>query len=432
MTLRTASMAAVVLYSLGQAAVGAADEPKTAAAPDTLLYIKTIPPGARVFLDGKELGTSDGLFHVSPGKGTIRLELEGFAASEKEVNIQVDEITRIKISLKPADKKAAESPATGEVKGDQDAVVEGVGWHDFKVGATLEELTKAYGPPDENVDSPNKRTAWNAHHIECFIPRGGAGANEVRFLEGFGHGLKSGVRIGSTEKEVLNAYGAPDAVRNQGDHRKMLEYVKQGVLMWLANGKVESFTVMPPRESNAIDAFDGQSGANAAQLAQEGWQLWSKGQSVEATEKFRAAVALAPKDQNAWNGLGWALFGSGKWQEAKEVFEKVLTLNPNHPAALNGLGQIYFGQKKFDLAEKYLLEAAPKAPAAWYGLAKLYLLQGKFEEAQKYAQRLVDSGQADKTAERMLEAAKQKRLEEGLRVVIEPPMQPEPEPDAEK
>jgi hypothetical protein len=54
-------------------------------------------------------------------------------------------------------------------------------------------------------------------------------------------------------------------------------------------------------------------------------------------------------------------------------------------------------------------------------LARLYLIQGKFEEARKWAQMLVDSGQGDAMAVKMLEAAKDQRLTEGLRQMIEPP-----------
>ena len=33
----------------------------------TRLFVRTIPPGATVYVDGKPLGDTDGLFFVSPG-----------------------------------------------------------------------------------------------------------------------------------------------------------------------------------------------------------------------------------------------------------------------------------------------------------------------------------------------------------------------------
>ncbi len=163
-----------------------------------------------------------------------------------------------------------------------------------------------------------------------------------------------------------------------------------------------------------------QTAGDASQLVQEGWQLWQERKLAEATAKFQEAVKLAPDDANAWNGLGWATFNSGKSQEAEKAFQKAISLEPAQPGALNGLGQIYLSQRKYDEAEKYLLQAAPQAPAAWYGLARLYLLQGNFEQAERWAQNLVDSGQADDGARQMLKTAKEKHLNEGLRLMIEP------------
>lgn len=161
-------------------------------------------------------------------------------------------------------------------------------------------------------------------------------------------------------------------------------------------------------------------GGDSQQLAQQGWQLWQQQNWSEAIAMFQKAVKSDPKNADAWNGLGWASFNSGNAQDAVQDFEKVLSLNPTHPAALNGLGQIYLSQKKYDAAETNLLSAAPAAPAAWYGLARLYLLQGKYEDAEKWAQKVVDSGQGDQTAEKMLDAAKKKQLPDGLRMMLEP------------
>jgi tetratricopeptide (TPR) repeat protein len=270
-----------VLFLLTLATTSLADDKpvETGEKRDTLLYVRTVPSGAKVLLDGKELGTSNGMFHVAPGVGTIQVELNGHAPNKKKVTIRAEGVTRVELALKPQ------------------------------------------------------------------------------------------------------------------------------------NGGEES-----DAEESASETVSG----NATQLSQEGWNLWKKGQMAEAIAKFKQVVKMEPKNENAWNGLGWASFRSGKWSDAEKAFKRVVGLNPNHPAALNGLGQIYLAQRKYDLAEKYLLKAAPKAPAAWYGLTRLYLLQGKFEQAEKYAQMIEDSGQADDGARRMLKAAKEKHVSDGLRITIEP------------
>jgi len=143
--------------------------------------------------------------------------------------------------------------------------------------------------------------------------------------------------------------------------------------------------------------------------------------TAESEANFQRAVRLAPDNAGVWNSLGWVQFTRGDCAAAETSFQRAIAIAPGQPGALNGLGQIYLSQRKYDDAEKFLLQAAPKAPAAWFGLARLYLLEGKFERAEKWAQNLVDSGQADETAQKMLAAAKQKHLSEGLRLMIEPP-----------
>ena len=48
------------------------------------------------------------------------------------------------------------------------------------------------------------------------------------------------------------------------------------------------------------------------------------------------------------------------------------------------------------------------------------MIQGKFEQAEKWARKIVESGQEDEAARAMLQAAKDKKLTDGLRVMIEP------------
>ena len=105
-------LALVLLCGIGQAGVCIrADEPvKTGEKRDTLLYVRTGPPGAKVFLNGKELGTSNGLFHVEPGTGTILVELEGRQPGERQVIIRANGITRVELKLKPQAKAEAEAP----------------------------------------------------------------------------------------------------------------------------------------------------------------------------------------------------------------------------------------------------------------------------------------------------------------------------------
>jgi serine/threonine protein kinase len=129
-------------------------------------------------------------------------------------------------------------------------VVEGVGWGEFRVGANQEELVKAFGPPDPNLNPMNRRVSWiTKYHVDCMIDQS-RGAFEIRFNEGFKPPLTSGINIGSSEAQVLSTYGAPDHVVYK-PQAKMLRYYNRGVLVWVMDGKVTSFTVFRPSSTSA-------------------------------------------------------------------------------------------------------------------------------------------------------------------------------------
>ncbi len=65
----------------------------------TQLYVKTVPPGATVIVDGKKVGKSNGLFDVTPGAHKVALQIEGYKPEERSIEATEDEITRIKVSL---------------------------------------------------------------------------------------------------------------------------------------------------------------------------------------------------------------------------------------------------------------------------------------------------------------------------------------------
>lgn len=127
-------------------------------------------------------------------------------------------------------------------------VTEGVGWGGFQVGATRDAIAKVVGPPEAN---PNPQSIWvrwiSKYHIDCIFDMRSGGANEIRFNKGFPGTLTSGIKIGSSEQEVVAAYGKPGSVVNR-PKSKMFQYPERGVLMWIVDGKVADFTVFPPRK----------------------------------------------------------------------------------------------------------------------------------------------------------------------------------------
>ncbi|HBO42586.1 MAG TPA: hypothetical protein DD670_01350, partial [Planctomycetaceae bacterium] len=230
----------------------------------------------------------------------------------------------------------------------------------------------------------------------------------------------------------------PISSRLLGDEERKV--IEKWANIWHERGRVASFELIQSEkeiaEAAERDRVGKKSGESASaepatangvtELVQQGWQLWWGGRPDKAVPNFEQSVKLHPNDADAWNGLGWAALNSGNSTRAKEAFEKTVALQPNHPGALNGLGQLHLAQREYDLAEPFLLKAAPEAPDAWWGLARLYLLQGKFDQAEKWARQIVELDQGDESsndiARRMLEAAKKKELGEALRMIVQPPL----------
>jgi hypothetical protein len=89
-----------------------------AATPTTRLFVRTVPRGATVTLDGKAIGESDGLFQVLPGGHKVTVQLDGYAPETREIQVDEGRITRLRIELQtPAqvDSRRTPQPDAGPV-----------------------------------------------------------------------------------------------------------------------------------------------------------------------------------------------------------------------------------------------------------------------------------------------------------------------------
>ena len=71
----------------------------------TQLYVKTVPAGAEITLDGNVLGKSDGLYDVTSGAHRLTLRLEGYVPEERLIDTKEGEITRVEVRLKERSSK---------------------------------------------------------------------------------------------------------------------------------------------------------------------------------------------------------------------------------------------------------------------------------------------------------------------------------------
>ncbi|MBN2291662.1 MAG: PEGA domain-containing protein [Pirellulales bacterium] len=67
--------------------------------PPTELYVRTVPSGAEVLIDGKRVGTSNDLFEVKPGTRKVEVKLDGYEPAEKEAIVAATRIERVEFEL---------------------------------------------------------------------------------------------------------------------------------------------------------------------------------------------------------------------------------------------------------------------------------------------------------------------------------------------
>jgi hypothetical protein len=83
--------------------------------PDTHVFVKTLPEGAKVLVDGEDVGSSPRLLVVPPGatKMTIEVELEGFPRRQRTVLVEGGRITRVTFDLGSRKSTAAKDADSG-------------------------------------------------------------------------------------------------------------------------------------------------------------------------------------------------------------------------------------------------------------------------------------------------------------------------------
>ncbi len=110
--------ACCLLLGLGRTSVLVAQQVQKFPERSTRLYVRTIPPGADIKLDGQSRGTSDRLFKVPPGvrKMTVEVELDGHYPKRQEVEIRGGRITRVELELEEQPQPVVSQPPVNPFK----------------------------------------------------------------------------------------------------------------------------------------------------------------------------------------------------------------------------------------------------------------------------------------------------------------------------
>jgi tetratricopeptide (TPR) repeat protein len=75
-------------------------------------------------------------------------------------------------------------------------------------------------------------------------------------------------------------------------------------------------------------------------VAMEGWALYHLGESSAAEVRFRRAVAVAPKNRWAWEGLASVARQKEDERAETDAWTRVLAITPGHPLAVDRLREL--------------------------------------------------------------------------------------------
>ena len=103
----------------------------------------------------------------------------------------------------------------------------------------------------------------------------------------------------------------------------------------------------------------------AERLIAEGRRAESAGQLALACERYRAAVALAPRYPAAHLNLGVGLEAAGDPDGAVQSYETVVALDPGNAYANYNFGKLLFLKQEFARAEQRLRLAIARRPEFW-------------------------------------------------------------------
>ena len=265
-----------------------------------------------LLVDGRWLNTGN---DMSDSLEQARQKIERWSGRPAEgagANSQSDGKTKTILKGHLAHEEGA--PAANDVARTADktppsknAIVEGVGWKDLKVGMTREELVKVMGEPDkEDRDPTGTVLRWPKKHIDCVFFAGATGVSEIRFNEGFKGALANGLRVGGPDN-IVKLYGNAENVIERGNGARALGYTSKGIVLWAYEGHVAQIIVLKPCKLEQPTG-EGKAKVTAASIdvapeqlkKAEAGNFWAKYELWAAYHKGAGGVAKDPEKAKKW------------------------------------------------------------------------------------------------------------------------------------
>ncbi len=123
---------------------------------------------------------------------------------------------------------------------------------------------------------------------------------------------------------------------------------------------------------------------NVAELIEEGFRCYERGNKRGAEKKLRAACAIRPPVPQAHYNLGYFYNLEGRWDEAEEALLKALEHQPDYSRALFTLASVYMEAGRLDRAQAKFLATERLTPDdldIQLNLGILAIRAGRSEEA---------------------------------------------------
>ncbi len=124
-----------------------------------------------------------------------------------------------------------------------------------------------------------------------------------------------------------------------------------------------------------------------------GMTLERRGDFVEASDYYEAALSLDTISAPAWDGLGRMLLKLKEHTAAIKVYDRALTTNPEDPRAYSGRGEVWYDMKMYPLALqdfRKALELDPTSARAHVDCGRLLHRIGSNTRARTYFDQALD------------------------------------------
>jgi protein O-mannosyl-transferase len=120
-----------------------------------------------------------------------------------------------------------------------------------------------------------------------------------------------------------------------------------------------------------------------------GYYLSNRGQTDEAIENYRRAIAIKPDYEDAWNNLGYALAAKKQYQEAIQCYLQALKFKPDHIEVHNNLGNALSDVGQVDEAiphYEFVLAHKPDHADAHNNYGVVLAMKGQYAQAIEHFQ----------------------------------------------